>query len=55
MEELHPLTTITEADVEKAVLGWLEDLGWQIAHGPDSAPDTLDAEQSDYGVRQRTT
>ena len=43
------VTTITEADVESAALGWLADLGWQVLHGPDIAPDTPDAERFDYG------
>ena len=30
------------------LLGWLEDLGWQVAHGPDIAPDTPGAERTDY-------
>ena len=37
------MTTITEADVEQAALGW------QVAHGPDVAPDTPSAERGDYG------
>ncbi len=43
------MTTITEADVEQAALDWLSGLGWQVAHGPDIAPDTPGAERSDYG------
>ena len=43
------MTTITEADVEHAALDWLRGLGWQVAHGPDIAPDTPNAERSDYG------
>ena len=39
---------LTESDVENAALTWLEDLGWQISHGPDIAPDTLYAERTDY-------
>ena len=41
--------TITEADVEEAALDWLRDIGWQVVHGPDMAPDTPNAERSDYG------
>ena len=37
------MTTITEATIEAAALGW------QVAHGPDIAPDTLGAERADYG------
>ena len=42
------MTTITEADVEEAALAWLADLGWGVAHWPDIAPDTLNAERDDY-------
>ena len=43
------MTTLTETDVEQAALSWLHDLGWQVAHGPDIAPDTPGAERNDYG------
>ncbi len=43
------MTTLTEADVEQAALDWLRGLGWRVAHGPDIAPDALDAERDDYG------
>ena len=43
------MTTLTEADVEQAALDWLSDLGWQVAHGPNIAPDTPNAERGDYG------
>ena len=43
------MTTITEAEVEQVALGWLSALGWAVAHGPDIAPDTPDAERNDYG------
>ena len=39
----------TESVVEDAALGWLRSLGWSIVHGPDIAPDTLNAERTDYG------
>ena len=42
------MTTITESVVEEATLAWLEDIGWQVVRGPDTAPDTLDAERADY-------
>ena len=42
------MTTLTEADVEQAALAWLDGLGWRVAHGPDIAPDTPNAERSDY-------
>ena len=43
------MTTITEAEVEQATLDWLSGLGWAVAHGPDIAPDTPNAERDDYG------
>ena len=43
------MTTLTEADVEQAALGWLSQLGWAVAHGPDIAPDTPNAERETYG------
>ena len=43
------MTTITESDVEEAALAWLAELGWQVAHGPDIAPETPGAERNDYG------
>ena len=43
------MTTIREADVEQAALEWLSALGWRVAHGPDIAPGTPDAERDDYG------
>ena len=43
------MTTLTEADVEQAALDWLAGVGWQVAHGPDIAPDTPNAERTDYG------
>ena len=41
--------TITEADVEAAALDWLRDIGWQVVHGPDIAPDAPASERNDYG------
>lgn len=38
----------TESVVEQAALAWLEASGWQIAHGPDIAPDGLAPERTDY-------
>ena len=43
------MTTITEADVEQAALDWLRDIGWGVAHGPDIAPGTPNAERDDFG------
>ena len=43
------MTTLTESDVEKAALEWLETLGWATAYGPDIGPDALNPERADYG------
>ena len=43
------MTTLHESDVEEAALAWLGELGWQVAHGPDIAPDTVASERDDYG------
>ena len=42
------MTTLTESDVEQAALAWLDNLGWSVAHGPDIAPGTPDAQRTDY-------
>ncbi len=42
------MTTLTEADVEEVALEWLSDLGWQVAHGPDIAPDQPWAERDSF-------
>ena len=39
---------IAESEVEEAALGWLRDLDWKVAHGPDIAPDQGAAERADY-------
>ena len=31
--------TLTENDIENVTLGWLSELGWNIGHGPDLAPE----------------
>jgi len=41
------MTAFTESLVEEAALEWLHSAGWQVAHGPDIAPDTLAAERAD--------
>ena len=42
------MTTLTEADIEQAALSWLSSLGWQVAYGPEIAPDTPSAERDDF-------
>ena len=43
------MTRFTEREVEEASLGWLEAIGWGIAHGPDIAHDSPQPERSGYG------
>jgi type I restriction enzyme R subunit len=42
-------SAFTESAVEAAALDWLQAIGWQIAHGPDIAPDMPLAERASYG------
>ena len=42
-------TTFTESTVEQAALAWLSELGWQVKHGAEIAPDGLFAERRDFG------
>lgn len=37
-----------ESHVEEAALTWLRDAGWQVAHGPDMAPDMPAAERASF-------
>ena len=37
-----------ESDVEEAAMNWLSSLGWEVAYGPDVAPDTPEAERTDF-------
>ena len=43
------VSQFTESVVEDAALAWLEAGDWQVAHGPDMAPDMPAAERADYG------
>ena len=43
------MTTLTEADVEQAALGWLAEAGWGVAYGPEIGPGAATAERDDYG------
>ena len=42
------MATLNESDTEQATLSWLSSLGWQVAYGPDIAPDTPGAERTDF-------
>ena len=44
------IAAFTESEVEEAALEWLEALGWQVAHGPEIAPDASSSERADYGA-----
>jgi len=50
LAERRRVTTagFTESVVEDAALAWLEHIVWQVAHGPDVAPDTPGAERASY-------
>ena len=39
---------VAESVVEEAALGWLADVGWQIAYGPGVDPEKLGAERDDF-------
>jgi type I restriction enzyme R subunit len=43
------MNPLTESTVESAALAWLSELGWQVKHGSEIAPDGLFAERQDYG------
>lgn len=36
---------IVESQVEEAMLAWLGELGYELAHGPDVEPEKLAAEK----------
>jgi type I restriction enzyme R subunit len=40
---------VTESTVEEAALGWFADLGYQVRHGADIAPEAPGAERAGYG------
>ena len=42
------MTTIAESDIEEAALDWLGELGYDVLHGTDIAPEAPDAERSTY-------
>ncbi|WP_405225998.1 type I restriction endonuclease subunit R [Lentisalinibacter sediminis] len=43
------MSGFSENVVEEAALSWLAGAGWQVAHGPDLAPDAPAAERTDFG------
>ena len=42
------MTSFNESTVETSALSWLSSLGWQTAYGPNIAPDTPEAERTDF-------
>ena len=42
------MSSIAESDIEEAALDWLAELGYNVLHGPDIAPEAPDAERSTY-------
>ena len=42
------MNSIDESTVETAALSWLFSLGWQTAYGPEMAPETPNAERTDF-------
>ena len=45
---MTPTSSFTESEIEAAALEWLEDLRWNVAHGPDIAPHASGAQRTDY-------
>jgi type I restriction enzyme R subunit len=43
------MTVSTESAVQAATVSWLERIGWQVAHGPDIAPNVPASEHRDDG------
>ena len=39
---------MTENQLETLCLNWLSEVGWEVAHGPDLAPDSISPERADY-------
>ncbi|MBS0506893.1 MAG: type I restriction endonuclease subunit R [Proteobacteria bacterium] len=39
---------LNEQQLEDLCLGWFQDVGWRVAHGPDVAPDSSAPERTDY-------
>ena len=42
------MSIMSEYTVETVALDWLAGLGWEVAYGPEIAPDTAGAERGDY-------
>jgi len=43
------MSKLVESGVEQAALAWLSELGWQVKHSSEIAPDGLFAERQDFG------
>ena len=44
------MSSLSEAEVERAALDWLGGLGWAVAYGPDIAPGEALVERADHGA-----
>ena len=42
------MNRLSEAEVEQIALDWIAGLRWQVVHGPEIAPDALNAERASY-------
>ena len=43
------MPVLSESVLEETALAWLENIGWEVARGADTAPDAPRAEREDYG------
>lgn len=43
------MSGMTENILEETALSWLGDMGYEILHGPDLAPDGVAPERENYG------
>ena len=39
---------LNEQQLEDLCLGWFQETGWRVAHGPDIAPDSHAPERTDH-------
>ena len=42
------MLSMNEDELEQFCLNWFRDNGWDIAYGPDIAPDSANPERNDY-------
>ncbi|MEY4100185.1 MAG: hypothetical protein RL300_1356 [Pseudomonadota bacterium] len=39
---------MNEQELEDQCIGWFQEAGWRFVHGPDIAPEGMNAERADY-------